>query len=492
MLTACNPASNLPPLHPPDFTAEMPTAPPATDAEDVEAPITPQFGGHLNIAMPMPQTLNPLLNSDPALAQVLRLIFEPIVIFDDENLPMPNPAIIESIVFAPSGQSLTIALRDGIFWEDGTPITSSDIAFSINVLRHNAPATAVYRPNVAHITSTNTTGDKMLHINLAAPMWQMMYLLDFPIIPAHYYTGVSTTNLTAARNMHPVGNGAFRFYEYVLANRLELMANDNAPLGRPYIDRITAIVLRDINDADHAFSQGLIDVFVADHSNWGRYRSLGRNLAANLSLQNLDFIAFNHNRTIFAEPLIRQAIANAPDVEAFVQAGFARDAQGILHRQLSPALPSVPLALTIIANEENVQATANAQSLYRNLVNAGVAVTLHILPAEFFAIRLAQFDFDLAVGTVTLDNPSNYDFIRSFGYSASEFGAIQFRMRSAVSYSEFAQTIADLRQYVEENLPFIELNRRGDVLFTTSRLHGDFSTTINDIFRNIENWFLVD
>jgi len=445
ILAACGGQSNLQPLYEPNFETNLPQEPQDNDEEQDEAPaLAPTHGGHINIAMPMPQTLNPLLNSDPHLAQVLRLIFEPLVVFDQNNSPISNPAIIESIVFAPSGQSLTVTLRENIFWEDGMPITSTDIQFSINILRWNAPQTAVYRQNVENITSTNISDTRTLHINLSAPNWQMMYSLDFPIIPSHYYTGVSTTNLTAPRNMHPIGNGPFRFHSYVAASHLGLMSNDNAPGGTPYIQFITATILRDIADADHAFSRGLIDVFVASQSEAGRMRALGKNPAAVLPPHNLDFIAFNRNNSIFDDFSLRYAIGN-PTTENFA------------------VLEYIPQELTIIANEQNIQAVMYAQNLYSQLLNHGIESILYILPPEIFSSQINSGNFDLAVATIYLQNPENWDFLQIFGNTPLPL----------------------------DDLPIIELGRRGNILFTSTRLHGDFSPTNTHIFHGVQNWFLI-
>ncbi|MCL2236263.1 MAG: ABC transporter substrate-binding protein [Defluviitaleaceae bacterium] len=474
------------------------------------------FANHLNVAMPMPRTLNPLLNSDPHLAQVLRLIFEPIVIFDEQLQPHANPAIIESIVFAPSGQSLTITLRQNIFWEDGTPITSADLAFSIDVLRNQAPATAVYRNNVAYIANHSMLDDHALHINLHYPMWQMKYLLDFPIIPREYYSPVPMTNLTHPRNMHPVGNGAFRFYDYALASHLELIPNTNAPGGRPHIDGVTALILRDMNDAPHAFEQGLIDILPANAADWGRLRAMGKNEGGIIPSTNLDFIGFNHNRTIFAEREVRLAVASAlnwnslmppgsdrafaplnpiswlaVDVEetpsaTFADAGFVLGAGGFLQRQISPALPPLQLAFDIIVNAENHKVEAVAQSLADALVAEGVNATLHILAENEFQNRINTADFDLVVGTTTLQTRPNMDF--TMGYNSHYLSNLLHAANRAVTPTALSVAAADVQDYFAQNLPIIPITFRNRTLFAASHIGGNLSPSAHNIFHNAHTW----
>ena len=483
-------------------------------------PPQPVRGGHLHIAMPLPATLNPLLNSDPHLAQVLGLIFEPIVIFDEELRPVANPAIIENISLAPSGQSVTISLRNNIFWEDGEAISSADIAFSIDILRNNAPQTAIFRPNVAAISSHNIVDAHTIHINLASPMWRIMYYLDFPIIPAHYYTGVSTSNLQHPRNMHPIGNGAFRFLSYTPANQLELIANSTAPAGRPYIDRITATVLRDMADNIHAFEQGVVDVFAGQTSLWGRLRARGKNLSGHVAASDFEFIGFNHARATFGELAMRQAIAyfvgkNAlpihenswiaiaapePSPASFAELGFTRGAHGILERQLSPGLPSTPLAMTVIVNEENARTMRAASELQAILTAEGVAVSLYTLEPAAFTARLAAGDFDIMLGTINLGYRPNLEFLRGgnraagnyINFDSADFNRLLDNMNLATNANFFAAAAQLVQEYIAENLPIIGLGFLEESFFTSPHLHGNLSPAGRAIFINAQSWFILD
>ncbi|MDR2166281.1 MAG: ABC transporter substrate-binding protein [Clostridiales bacterium] len=468
----------------PDFALQTP---PPVEAETPEFPIEPAFGGHLRIAMPMPQTLNPLLNSCPQTAQILRLIFEPLSV------------LAENITFAPSGQSLAITLKDDIFWEDDMPITAADIAFSIDTLRNHAPETAVYRPNVAAIASHNIVDPRTIHINLDAPMWQFMYLLDFPIIPAGYYSGVPMTNLRAARNMHPVGNGPFRFFSYVLATRLELIANENAARGRPYIERVTATVLRDFSDATHAFERGMTDILAGYAADLGRFRALGKNYVGTIPGQNLDFIGFNHARPIFGEIAMR-AVINNPSIEAFAELGFEVGEDGILERRIAPALPPIPLNLTIIVNNENLRTLTIAKNLYYELLETGANTRLYeLIPADFHA-RLSSGDFDLAIGTITLQNPLNLEFLRTgnqaagnyFSHNSAEFNRLLDTTNLAPNEAALNAAAANLRAYMSENLPIISLGFDDRAIFASPRLHGNLAPAGRNIFHNVAEWFIVD
>jgi len=443
----------------PDFALNLAQPAPTPAPSPTPSPIRAAYGGHLYIAMPLPVTLNPLLNSDPDVDTVLRLIFEPLVIFDYEQHPIPNPAITQSIVFSADGNTLAVTLRDNIFWEDGSPITSDDIAFSIDVLRFSAPATAIYRSNVANIASHMALDGRTLQINLHSPMWAMKYMLAFPIIPADYYRPVSMTNLRAARNMHPLGNGPFRFFEHELASHLKLMANEDAPGGRPYIGTIMAIFLRDMDGAGYAFERGLTHVLLAGAEDWGRFGAMGKTRAAEILTNDFDFIGFNFRNPLFADYETRAAIAASDFV-------LAEDVE-----------------ISIIVNAANVKGVSMANSLTFAAVEA--------LPFDAFISRVNAGDFDIVVGGIATGPAPNFDFLYNIlGYSSEELDLLLSMKRHAPSDTAFHQAMADIRQYITDNLLLIDLGFRRQVLYTAGHVHGDIRISPNSIFENIRDWHL--
>ena len=478
-----------------------------------QTPISPTPGGTLRLSMPLPRTLNPLLNSDPYVAQILKLIFEPVVIFDNEKRPVPNPAIIQNIVFAPSGQTVNITLHENIFWEDGVAITSADIAFSIDVLRNHAPQTAVYHQNATFIASHDIIDTQTIHLTLNAPMWRMMYYFDFPIIPAHYYTGVPMSNLAHARNMHPVGNGAFRFYSHTTASRLELIASAYAPGGRAYIDQVTVAILRNFDDALHSFEQGVSDAFVGYVSQLGRFHSLGKNMVGTSFGHEFDFVGFNNSSLFFNDLAMRSAISaflpanqlpihpntwlatDTPplDPASFAELGFTLGEHDILERRPAPGLSFAPFAITVIVNEENSRAVNTANNLHEQLTAQGVAVSLYTLSHADFLARLNAGTFDLMIGSIDLGFKPSLEFLRNYsflGFNSSNFNRLLDDINLATNESAFVYAMHRAQEYIAYNLPIIGLGFAELGFFVGPRIHGNFSPSGHSFFVGTSSWFI--
>jgi len=501
----------------PDFAINLNQPEPELSEPSQSVPIIPTMpvrGGQLRIAMPMAATLNPLLNSDPDVDAVLRLVFEPLVVFDSEKRPHPNPAITQSVVFSADGSSLAVSLRDNIFWEDGSPITSADIAFSIDVLRFNAPESAMYLPNVANVVSHFALNDRTLQINLQNPMWAMKYMLNFPIIPAEYYRNVPMGDLSAPRNMHPLGNGPFRFLSYEAAGTLELIANEYAIGGAPYISGVSVMILREMDGARYAFEQGRTDALAASPYDWGRYSAMGKNRVAEMATGYFDFIGFNTQNPLFAQFGGRQAVAHSLDLQTVLQRYFNQSdaamapinpeswlaAYDLREPRFDPLLASAFFAhldevphINIIVSSENPEGIGTATILAHGLEYIGAVIVLDILPFSDFSARVDASDFDIVVGGVLIPRAPDFSFLQTIlGYSSDELALAQSMMRYALSEIALTQAAVVAQHYVTENLPIIGLAFRRQVLYTAGHVYGYAQVGSTDIFAEVSDWFIYN
>ena len=77
--------------------------------------------------------LNPLLDwNNPADRDVDGLVFSGLVKFDSHGLPQPDLA--ESWGATPDGTVYNFTLRSNAVWQDGTPVTSDDVIFTIDLI----------------------------------------------------------------------------------------------------------------------------------------------------------------------------------------------------------------------------------------------------------------------------------------------------------------------------------------------------------------------
>ena len=116
----------------------------------------------LTLSMRTATMLNPLLNMDQSVDSVLRLMFKPLISFDKTNKPQGE--IAESWYYTNDGTSLTVKLKSGLKWHDGSNITASDVVYSINTIKNSEDGT-VYKKCVEKIRNAVVSDSNTVNIN---------------------------------------------------------------------------------------------------------------------------------------------------------------------------------------------------------------------------------------------------------------------------------------------------------------------------------------
>lgn len=130
---------------------------------------------------------------------------------------------------ADDGRTWTFHLRDGLFWQDGEPLTADDVAFTVDVLSdpaYTGPGGESWRDVTATVENERTV---VLH--LTAPLGGFLQAATQPIAPAHLLAGVPLEALPDDPfGQQPVGSGAFRLVYLNAARALLTVATPIEPL----------------------------------------------------------------------------------------------------------------------------------------------------------------------------------------------------------------------------------------------------------------------
>jgi peptide/nickel transport system substrate-binding protein len=85
------------------------------------------------------QDFNPFVNTNPVYGMgATGLIYEPLIQFDLAAPPKYYPWLATSYTWADGGKQITFAIRPGVKWNNGTPFTPADVAFTYNLVKANA------------------------------------------------------------------------------------------------------------------------------------------------------------------------------------------------------------------------------------------------------------------------------------------------------------------------------------------------------------------
>ncbi len=203
--------------------------------------------------------LNPLLDwNNPADRDVDRLLFSGLIKFDSHGLPQADLAA--SWAATPDGTIYNFALRPNAVWHDGTPVTSDDVIFTIDLIK----SSSLFPQDIKDLwgkIDVKRLNDKNLKFTLPEPFAPFLDYLTFGILPKHLLESIPPDQLASANfNINPVGTGAYKFERLLTeAGRITgvvLTSNDKYYDQKPYIQQVVFRYYPDAKTAFAAFQEG--------------------------------------------------------------------------------------------------------------------------------------------------------------------------------------------------------------------------------------------
>ena len=460
----------------------------------------------LRLSMRHPLTLNPLLNEDATVDRILRLIFEPLIILDENLRPTSHLAELE---FSPDYSSVTLAIRNDAFWSDGMPVTADDLIFSVDMLR-SAPETVIYHANVQNIAGISRINARTVQIRFynASPLVGID--LNFPIIPRHHYQGQNRNSMT------PLGNGPFLFESHTNMRNIMLAQNPASFRTLSHIQNIEVIFLPDAQTELYAFDQGRIDAIYLPLTEWVRHHSVRHPHYEIFPAMYFEFIGFNFRNEIFQNLHMRQGIAHAFNASEAVQAVYLTHAvratspihpnsfmsgnvSGLRYdpvraRALLNAVP-VDRPLTIIVNRDNPQRVSMGERLTGALNAIGMPARIEALHYEEYFARLDSGDFDLFIGGMNLAlipdvsiffKPQEASLFIDDEVLQASFDA----MESAGTQADYLTAVTRFQHDFAERLPVIGLAFRHSAVLTSTHITQNRAPAPDNILGWVNLWVI--
>ena len=299
----------------------------------------PKKGGTLVVSLPggTPRVLNPAVQSGVATGMPGTQLFASPLRYDEDWTPQPYLA--KSWEVSEDGLAVTLHLQENATFHDGEPITSEDVAFSVDVIKEYHPFKSMFAP----VTSVDTPDEHTAVLNLAHPHPALMLAMSgqlMAIIPKHIYGDGQDPKNHPRNNEDVVGSGPFKLVEFkpgehVILERYEGYWEE----GLPYLDRIVARIINDSSARAIALQNGEIQMatFEAEPTIINQLKD-----APNLTVSQegyggigpIDWLAMNTTHGPLQDKKVRQAIAYAIDknfIQKALLRGTAADAKTGIH-----------------------------------------------------------------------------------------------------------------------------------------------------------------
>lgn len=280
-------------------------------------------------------TTNPFATPEVFNAALLRLIYPPLVVRDQNAKVVPWAA--EAITVA-DPTTVDIKLRAEMKFHDGQPVTAEDLKFTLDfIAQHKFPALA--RVSDA-IESVQVTAPDTVRILLKKPSASFISnVLGYTFIaPRHIWSAVDG-NPIEFPNDTPIGSGPFRLKEWQRRQFVTFEANKEFFMP-PNIDAVIWLVVPNVENQLAMMESGEADIIGSNLD-----AQQGKRLAASPDLEvvntpnhGLHEARLNLAMAPLDNQAVRLALQHATDRQKIVDVVFAGNATPAANSPISPDL----------------------------------------------------------------------------------------------------------------------------------------------------------
>lgn len=478
---------------------------PATDHTPVvETNTNGEALSTLKIGYTQSDTLSPYTAVGTVNQQLSSLLYDPLFTLDAHYNAVP--IIAESYTL--SGVTLTVTLKDGVQFTDGTKLTADHVVASFNKAK-TAPA---YQARLANFKSAkNEQGQVVFTLSRNDPY--AVNCLDFAI----------AKDPDAAV---PVGSGRFVLDSTKAPSKITWNSGNIRGL-KPKIEEFSLISVSDNKSVNNALKIGNIS-FVFDSLSSGAVQRVNA-ATADVSLNNLVFLGVNYKSTLLTDINVRKAISCALNREEIVTTGYQNHAtaasepfnpawnvyqnlgrtvqvqdQGGAEQLLKNAgyteknssgvytNNNRPLQLKLVVNSGNAFREEAAQLISEQLTQAGIGVEITTLAYDQYVAAIKAGSYDLYLGEVNLT--CNMDLTPLFSKGGSVSYGIDTAGATCTAYTKLLNgeiQMADFLTAFNDELPVIPICFRGGLILYSRAITVPVTSTESDVFCNIHEWTLA-
>ncbi|MEM4969881.1 MAG: ABC transporter substrate-binding protein [Sulfolobales archaeon] len=142
---------------------------------------------------------------------ILKLVYETLA--EEKSDGSLEPLLATQWSTSQDGKTITIKLRSNVYWHDGTPFTSRDVAFVLTTIKRY-PGGDVYSIG-RYIESLETPDNLTIIIKLTQPFSRFLYYLltGYRIFPQHIFSDKNMAEFPARDPRYAIGTGPYRLVE---------------------------------------------------------------------------------------------------------------------------------------------------------------------------------------------------------------------------------------------------------------------------------------
>ena len=322
----------------PEEPAPMPEKPAPAPEKPAPAPRPDKYGGVLKevltvgpatpIGYPPEAAPDAQADARPAIESLVRIRDGGVV----------EPLLATAWEITPDGKSITVTLRKGVKFHDGTDFNATAVKWNLDNM--------IEAKKAPDWESVEVIDDYAVRINITGYRNTILTGLGMGTAMIISPTAVEKNGLDWAR-WHPVGTGPFKFVEYERDARLVYEKNENYwNEGLPYLDGVEFIVIADETVRKIAFQKGDIHTLRASGLTAQELQDMGFDYVTRSGGTFMLVPDSKNAESPFADRRVRLAVSHAIDRESLAKAlgyGFSRPAYQVYPGFTETAIPNLDI-----------------------------------------------------------------------------------------------------------------------------------------------------
>ncbi|MGN1116819.1 MAG: ABC transporter substrate-binding protein, partial [Candidatus Ornithomonoglobus sp.] len=398
-----------------------------TGAEGTAEEETKEISNDITVGVIDYDTFNPLWTTSQTVRDVCGFIYEPLFGIDATMRTMG--VLAQDYTIGADGASLTINLKQGVLWHDGTEFNADDVIYTVNTIKEgNTRYTALVEP----VTGIWKNDAYTVCISFSRSVPDSVSLFIFPIVK-------NNSLYSAGQDFKPVGTGPFRYVYSGGATYLEAFEEHHD--GRAQLDRVNIEFPADLAKYRSLFNANELDIADSEMLDMSTFMPKSNSNVTDYTSNTMVFAGFNTSNAKLSGALTRQAISLLIDrdyittniyysraassdyainpqswlsfetrtklradtwsaAQLLAQDGWTADSRGIYYKQINGRLTY--LTLTILVNADSEQRVAVADQLAQWLNNNGITARVNSCSYTQFNAMIAAHNYDMFVGETEL------------------------------------------------------------------------------------------
>jgi peptide/nickel transport system substrate-binding protein len=268
---------------------------------------------------------SPLYATNDADTTVSRLIFSGLLKYNSQGQLASDLA--SNYAVSDHGLIYTIHLKPHLTWQDGKPLTSSDVVFTYKLIQN---------PDAASPLQSSWQGIKVTAPNAGTVVFTLPGVLAaFPynltngIVPRHLLSKIQPTDLRSANfnTVSPVGSGPFSWRAIQVSGngnptteqeQIELVPFDHYAGGKPKLQQFVVHVFASQPQLISALASGQLKAAEGLNAMPSQLKHKSSIIQYNLIMRAADMVFFKTSSGLFSDKSVRNSLVEGANVPAII------------------------------------------------------------------------------------------------------------------------------------------------------------------------------